>query len=258
MLPKRICVVQVNEKSWEGLRVNFRVDKFSDRSLNAAKIEIYGLSRESISEFQRPESVVRLFAGYDDNASLIFFGNPIRGGARRENDSVSVEAADGANKLRRTFINETFPPGTSLEVVVARLTFLLGVPTGFIRTPANVSFSEGLTLSGRLSDAFDTITQSIGHEWNVTDGKINFYEQGYAKGTGLLISSKNKNLIGSPVPKDDGNLEVVTLLEPALQPRSRVRLDSEDYKGTYTVIDVMHEGDTHDANWYTTCVLRRG
>jgi hypothetical protein len=258
MLPKRFCTLQVNERSWEGLRVSFRIDKFKDRSLNAASIEVFGLSRDSISEFQKPKSTIRLFAGYNDGRNgLIFFGNPIKSGVRINENSITIEATDTSQALQKTFINETFPAGTRLETVIDRLVLLLGIPKSFFQLPKNVVFAEGLVLSGRLADALDTLSQSAESEWFITDGAFNFVPQGFSRDTGLLISSRNKNLIGSPAPRDDNKIEVTTLLEPALKPAGRVSLDSEFFKGNFSIEEVSHEGDTHNNPWYTNLTLER-
>lgn len=258
MLTNRFCTLQINDRSWQGLRVSFRVDKYSNRSLNAAQIEVYGLSRDSIAEVQKPSATIRLFAGYDDGRSgLIFFGNPTKGSIKLNESSISIEAADGSKKLQRTFVNESFPPGTRAETVINRLVSVLGIPKSFLQVPENVQYPEGLTLSGRLSDILDTISQSVDSEWFITDGQFNFCKKSFSKTSGLLISSKNKNLIGSPAPRDDGKIEVVTFLEPELKPKLRVRLDSEFFKGDYSVVDVSHEGDTHENAWFSTLILGR-
>ena len=62
------------------------------------------------------------------------------------------------------------------------------------------------------------------------------------------------NLIGSPVPKSGGKLEVTALLAPTIRPGKVFGVESEDYSGLYTAEDVSFKGDTHGQSWYVVAV----
>ena len=119
-----------------------------------------------------------------------------------------------------------------------------------------VSYPDGLTLSGPSRDIMDNLAESVGADWYINDGAIQFTDQGEpATLTGPLFSVSNGNLIGSPSPKEDGVLQIVSLLDPSIRPGAAYAVESEQYSGDYTARDVTFAGDSgYETPFYVTII----
>lgn len=249
-------------KRWEGLRVSARVKKTRDSSPNTAEIEVYNLSADSIHHAQRDGAAVRLFAGHDLER-LIFVGKINQGGAilkKQGPDRVlAIEAQDGGREYTQTRVNKTFDRGTKLSEIIQYLTDKTALPAAAIEIERDAELTQGVTLTGRVSDVLDRLSKSIDAVWSIQDGEVQFLPRGgHTSDQAVLVSSAegSKNLIGSPAPTNNG-LEVTALLDGRFLPGRRIRLQSEMYDGIYRVISLEH---VYDSGWdnafYTVMVCK--
>lgn len=236
-------------KEFTDLRIRFRVEHRKSGDPNKAIIEVYNLSKESSTLLQNPDVVVRLSAGYE-TPRQIFIGEPVKNGVtiRRETvDRVTrIEALDSGKAYQEARVDTTFATGTTLEEVLAVVSDSFGLPFGTTTIPENdVNYPDGLSLSGPSRDIMDTLAESVGADWFINDGVINFVDKDQpASLNGPLFSVSNGNLIGSPSPKEEGLIDIVSLLDPAIRPGTAFRVESEQFTGDYTARDVIFAGDS--------------
>jgi len=249
-------------RRWEGLRVAARVRLGIESSPNAADIQIYNLSKDSIAVAQEPGAAVRLFAGYS-TPRLIFAGPINRGGAvmsKQGPDRVlGIEAQDGGDRYRAARINKTFDRGMSFQDIFDALAEEVGLPLGVVEIPAGAQLTQSITLAGRASDELDRLALMAGADWSIQQGSLQFIPRGKdAPDQAVLVSSDPavRNLIGSPSPGNNG-MDVRALLDGRFLPGRRIKLESDDFDGVYRIRQIEHALDSGwDQPFYSDLVIR--
>jgi hypothetical protein len=243
-------------RSFRDLRVSFRVEQTKSSTPNKAQIDVYGLAPESVSLLQLRGAVVRLQAGYEA-PRLIFTGSPIKNGVRLEKLGpervLHIEATDdGGRAWQSSRVSLAFATQTSARQVFDAVALELGIARGPYLAVEDVQLPHGLAMSGPAREILDRVAASIGATWMITDGVLEVVPRGNDIGQpAVVLSAAGGNLVGSPVPKDDG-LEVTSLLEPSLRPGRLFVLQSEQFNGAYVARDVTFVGDTHGQAFYST------
>jgi len=240
-------------RRFEGLRVSFTVEMDDASTPNKAKIETYGVSRDTVALMQEEGALIRLLAGYESTtgARLLFEGNPIAGGVkldRRQGTErvLVVEAQDGGSVYRTSAISETYATATHSGALFTACAQAMGVPLGNVgAVVGSVSFPHGYTLTGPVRKHLDRIAEMSGAKWQIRDGALQVWAVGGTTGEeAVVISAAAGNLIGSPKPQDGGGIEVQALLAPTLRPGKAFRVESEDYRGNYAATKVVFTGDS--------------
>jgi len=236
-------------REFDNVRVRFRVDMRRSSDPNKAVMEVWNLTKESASILQDPKVVIRLTAGYD-TPRQIFVGEPIKNGVTITRQGteriIRIEALDGGKSYQESRVGSTMATGSTFQQVIDEVLGSFGLPLGSIEIPENqISYPDGLNLSGTSRDMLDSLMESVGGQWFINDGVINVAGTNQPLNTtGPLFSVEGGNLIGSPSPKDDGVLEIKALLDPDMRPGTPYRVESEQYSGDYTARDVTFMGDS--------------
>lgn len=235
-----------------GFRIGFKIEKDTSSTINKAEIRIYNLSSNSRSLAENPNNVVELFAGYGKEPKLLFRGNPARvissiGGP----DSITTfEVGDGLKSFQNSRVDVSFKQGTPSKDIFQTLTNAMGLARGEQKGIPEKSFPSGLSLSGPVRDHMNYLTGKLDLEWSVQNGAVQILPKGKATDQAAFFLSAETGLIGSPNKKDKG-LEVVSLLQPDINPGRTVEVQSKFVNGQFRVEKVAHEGDTADMAWFT-------
>jgi hypothetical protein len=235
-----------------GFRIGFKVEKDSSATVNKAEIRIYNLTSNSRGLAENPKNVVELFAGYGKEPKLIFRGNPSRvissvGGP----DSVTTfEVGDGLKSFQNSRVDVSFKQGTPVADVFQTLTNAMGLARGEQKDIPQKAFPGGLSLSGPVRDHMNYLTGKLDLEWSIQNGAVQILPKGKSTSQAAFLLSSETGLIGSPNKKDKG-LEVVSLLQPEINPGRIVEIKSKFVNGQFRVEKVSHEGDTADTAWFT-------
>lgn len=235
-----------------GFRIGFKIEKDSSSTINKAEIRIYNLSSNSRSLAENKNNVVELFAGYGKQSKLLFRGNPSRvistvGGP----DSVTTfEVGDGLKSFQNSRVDVSFKQGTPAKDIFQTLTNAMGLARGEQKGIPEKSFPSGLSLSGPVRDHMNYLSNKLDIEWSIQNGTIQILPKGKATDQAAFLLSAETGLIGSPNKKDKG-LEVVSLLQPDINPGRTVEIQSKFVNGQFRVEKVSHEGDTSDTAWFT-------
>lgn len=257
-------------KSIEGLRVSFRVSSSIDSEPNKAEIKIYNLNEASLSLIKSPKAVIRLYAGYD-TPQVIFVGNPVKDGVRAELRSeeanyvdgiTEIEARDGGYAYDNARINTSYNSKISSKQQFDDIAKALGLPKAEIFLP-EFQRPYGMNMYGRVRDVLDRMAFERKAAWFIRDNALYMIERGKStkepERLAPLVSSKTKNLIGSPREKD-GKISFKALLDPGIKPGKLLKLESKDYNGVYIAQEVSYEGDSgYDNSFYVNVVaIARG
>ncbi|MEL6348041.1 MAG: hypothetical protein AAFV53_33345 [Myxococcota bacterium] len=255
----RQVALQIGDNSgafqeYTGLRVRFRVEMSQSGSPNEAKIEVYNLTRQTRDLLSRSDAIVRLLAGYDVPQQL-FVGRPISGGVRvdrRETDRITtIEAQDGGIELSAQ-VSLTYAADVTAREVLDDVRAQAGLGLGLFDVP-DVRFVGGGVWRGTVGQVLRELGQGLGRRLFVRDGAIVSLSAGGSTGERApVFSVQAGNLIGSPTPKDKGEVEVRALLGGAegLRPGKPFRLQSEQYTGDYVAQEVVFTGDTWGQAFY--------
>lgn len=235
-----------------GFRIGFKIEKDTSSTINKAEIRIYNLSSNSRSLAENKDNIIELFAGYGKEPKLLFRGNPSRvistiGGP----DSVTTfEVGDGLKSFQNSRVDVSFKQGTPAKDIFQTLTNTMGLARGEQKGIPEKAFSRGLSLSGPVRDHMNYLTDKMDLEWSVQNGALQILPKGKATDQAAFLLSAETGLIGSPNKKDKG-LEVVSLLQPDINPGRTVEIQSKFVNGQFRVEKVSHEGDTADTAWFT-------
>jgi hypothetical protein len=242
-------------KAFDDLRIGFRVDMSRESTPNKARIVAYNFNADSVALLQKPDAVIRLLVGYDV-PRLIFEGNPIKHGVRQTHDGpdriLAIEAQDGGRAYQHARVDVSYAAQTSYRKVFDAVALATGLPLGTVQVPDG-TFAQGLVLAGTARGALDTLAAATGCHWFIRDGVLHFLDaDGDTGETAPVFSAKTGNLIGSPVPTDDG-LEVRALLDPSVRPGRKFKVEAREHTGVYVARDVTFEGDNgYETPFYVT------
>lgn len=235
-----------------GFRISFKVEKDISSTVNKAEIRIYNLTSNTRGLAENPKNLIELFAGYGKEPKLLFRGNASRvissvGGP----DSVTTfEIGDGLKSFQNSRVDVSFKQGTPAKDIFQTLTNAMGLAKGEQKDIPQKSFPSGLSLSGPVRDHMNYLTDKLNLEWSIQNGAVQILPKGKSTSQAAFLLSSGTGLIGSPNKKDKG-LEVVSLLQPEINPGRIVEIQSKFVKGQFRVEKVSHEGDTADTAWFT-------
>lgn len=249
-------------RRWEsidgGLRIAFDVTMTDSSTPNDARIEMYGASQAVVARLQEPDAIVRLLIGYRSQGGiprLVFTGNPIPNGVRREKRSqvervVVIEAQDGGREFVSSHVSESFAEGTTTEQAFSFLIDKLeGIGIGNIDAVVGDISLPSLVLTGRVPDQIDLIMEMSGAQWAIRDRVAQAWKRGSSTGEqSVVFSTESGNLIDVS-PTDDG-VEVRGLIAPTLRPGKPFRVESELITGDFVAGAVGFKGDSGWATDY--------
>lgn len=242
------------------MRFSFSVTRDKTEFPNTAEIKIWGLSKATRERFERQsELTCRITAGYQANASQIFFGqvqdaHTIRDGADR---ILRVTLGEGQNEYMSKEVALSFAKGTPLTTVLTQLVTATGQGIGNAQQLSSIALASG---SKVLEGAY------------VAHGSAVFELQVFCDSVGLDWSFQDNQFMGAPIGKPyradgpllspqagltyamldrRGNVEGKALLLPDLIPGVGFRTDSDSVTGDFIANQTTHEGDNYDeGRWH--------
>jgi hypothetical protein len=236
----------------EGFRIGFRIEKDTSSTVNKAEVRIYNLAEASRGYAEKTAKVVELLAGYGSTPKVIFRGDIGRCISTKEGSDVitKFEIGDGMVAYQQSRLDLSFKAGTTIKDIFDSLVGALGLTKGDQANIPNKTFLRGLSLSGPARDHLDYLTQKFGLEWSVQNGAVQIVQKNSTTSETAFLLSPNTGLIGSPNKKIIG-VEVLSLLQPDLNPGRLIQIQSKLVNGNFRAEKVVHEGDTVDLPWYT-------
>lgn len=249
-----------------GLRIAFQVVKTASTPANTASITIWNLASTTRNELQDGEQVVRLRCGYSqDGEEIVFVGQVDRvvTGSEPPDVVTEIECADGILELRQVRVSISLTAGATAQQALDIVAEQLAIPVRPIDADLSGEFLRGFSYYGRASEALDKIVARFGLEWSIQNGELQVLERGTTTQNLATVLSPETGLVGSPkrLISEGGQLvgtqgtepgwEVLTLLQPKLEPGDVVQLKARDVAGEFRIERVEHSGDTRGQDWYS-------
>lgn len=245
-------------KQYRGLRITFNVIMTDTSTPNEASIEVYGLNKDSLAAAQSPTAEVRLLVGYSGVSRQIFVGNPVKNSVEivRQMGEVilRIKAQDGGRAYGTARVSLTYSQPTQLSEVVRAVADQLGLPDDVVQIEDDYTIPGGLTLLGPARDVLDDLARSRAADWMIRDGAFVWKPKGRDTGeTAVVFSNRTRNLVGSPVLKDDG-IEVKALIDPNMRPGKLFQVESAEINGVFVARAVTFTGDNYGNDFYVTAI----
>ena len=190
---KREVIVEIGPpgetgRRYEDVRIAFSGEHKSHGHPGRVKIDLYNVHRDAMAFAKPRRNLVRLFAGHDGSAPLLFQGNPMRDGVSlhvgHSGDRVlSIEASDGGRGFTETYLSTTFATKVTWGDVLTLVLQQTGWSRGAIAMPTSLSTPGPMTLSGNPRQILDRMAQLVpgGGEWFVRDGALYIVERKVGK-----------------------------------------------------------------------------
>lgn len=256
----------------KGFRMTFKAERSLKKSPNSLELNVYNLTRATLSRVQQRHTQVELVAGYGGHLARIFKGETRSVLPRREGPDwvANLQCGDGAVAFGYGRTNQSFAPGTSLKDALVGIAKQAKVGVGnavqaFSKGGLEAgfqAFTHGFTATGDAQSDIDAIVRTAGFSWSIQDGELQLLtDERDTSGTAEVLSS-DTGLVGSPqmgTPTKKGGagvLRVKCLLRPQLRPGVAFQVESEGLRGQFRAERVVHEGDTSGGEWFTTLEAR--
>lgn len=245
-------------REWEGLRMRFDVHATPSREPNTLNLEIFNLSKNSRS-WIREGMKVEIEAGYQETITQIFKGEIRHFGHERHGPEwvTKIEAADGVEANTAT-IEASIKPGASPADIIGKLKGAMtggNISDGFADLGALArDIPEKLrstVLSGNAGDELSALLEPNGYQWSTQGERIQITKIGGSTDEPAIVVDGDSGLVGSPVRREGGGVEVVALLNGRIRPGRAIKVKSSDIEGFYVVQSARHTGDTHGGGWNT-------
>jgi len=236
----------------ENLRITFNIKKTREAEQNEAKIKVYNLSKTSQSKIKDEGSHVELYAGYEDDVALIFKGDIRTIYHKREEENVvtTLESGDGDNALVKSTVNVTLKGELTLKAYLKQLVerleeIKLGRVVGVDDLVGN---RTATTFVGHVRDELDRLAIKYDFSYTIENHIIDIVRN--ASHTGLSeIVSVETGMLETATVREDGYIEVKTLLNNNFKCNDLFRLESEFLKRDFRIDTLDFVGDTHGDEW---------
>ena len=265
----RIGSVGMLEKEYLGFRVTFKVEKNLESNPNTAAISIYNLSDTSRARIEMKDAICSLDVGYGDEFEQIFFGTIAKAFTKKVGPDLitEIECGDGEKAYQQAKIDLSFPPGATMQQVLDKVTASMREVVGGGVTSVKSfllnqfkSFGTGAVFSGSAKDTLDSLTKSVGLEWSIQDGEIQFLETNAGTQEEQFVVNPSTGLIGSPgkikaaaASGDTNGITFDMLLQPKLRPGRLIQIEAANVNGIFRVTKISHEGDNFGGTWLSKC-----
>lgn len=249
----------------EGLEIRFEVPFDDDSKPNESLIEIYNLSRDSVSKIKRGVSC-SLEAGYKGDVGVIASGKVSRVLTRREGVDkitaiyvlegedlsrikVNASSADPAAKGKKQKLQITFKPGTKADVIVKKLISVLGIKLAApIKLKKVKDYKKGYVVTGLVLNNLEEVVRDCGSVIYYRRGKLVIRPLDEGTDEKFELSDET-GLIGSPEPfeeKGRRGYKGKCLLQHRITTGSDIRIKSRTANGKYRAVKGMHVATSSD------------
>jgi hypothetical protein len=263
--------LRVSNLDDNGPRIAFEVHKNNSKEPDKAVIRMWNLRPQIRTlirlNFLADDSItVKLKVGYQGFTKQIFQGQARDVEPGRQEGAVDIVTqfivGDGIDAFREGFVNESFGPGTPMDVVLSSVIAAMGlIPAAGslvlfqskLPTSAIGAANSGFVATGKAADILDTLCALTSLRWFIRDNQVVFQDTRtfltdfavrLTPGTGLLWASE---------PHGRNQMKVKALLNPDLQPGRQIILQNElglpIGDGNYAIESMRAFGDTEGAEW---------
>lgn len=240
-------------KEFDGLKIQFEVEKNSESFANPGKITIFNLNKDSRGALERKDLVCFLSVGYGEAIGQIFQGDITK--VKSEHNGIDwttqIEAGDGQFAIEQTTFDKSYQAGVTMQTMLNDVIGSFtgnGLSVGAVEGVKQESFNSGVTLSGSAKEILDDLTKKQGLEWSIQDGTIQILSPTDKTKEVAILCSKESGLIGRPAKREQG-LELKMLINPEFRPGRALLVESKEFNGIYRIRKVVFSGDSHEGEF---------
>ena len=252
--------------SLKGLRVAFNIDKTTDRTSNAAIIDIYNLSDDTRNRIGELDQTVTIRAGYRQasGAVLLFTGDIVKINHTFPAPDIitRIAAGDGIMTLREKRISVSYKEGTSHRTVLEHMAGQLGLTLRVLPEDIEGEYIYGFSYMGSIKSGLNKVAERLGLEWSIQNGELQVLKLRSSTNVSPRLVTYSTGLLSSPEAqidlKDDliANQEnpgytIRMLLAPDLEPAQIIWLRTDNIDGTYRINRVIHDADNEGRDFIT-------
>ncbi len=282
--------VQIDRTTFDDFDMSFSVVKTTKPEPNTCELRLYNLSADARGGLESTPLVstskklgkgdvststtgkklqhkgipVRISAGYEEADSVIWQGDLRTVESKHDGADWVTElgSGDGEQAFQRSRVNLSFGRGTPIATVIKAVASAIGVGLGnlpaylarlTLSPAASQLTKQGIALSGAASDQLTSLTHSVGLEWSIQGGVLQFSERGLPTLGKAVLISPDSGMVGEPSIDNEGVMTVQMLMIPNIVPASVIVVASARINGNYRIEKVTYEGDTSGQPWYATC-----
>lgn len=240
-------------KIYSNLRIRFKIIKTSDSKPNKSNVQVFNLTKETRTLAEKKGQVFILSAGYETTEEVLFSGDVARIITELESSDyvTTFEAGDGEKAFQTARLDKSFQEGVDIKDVFSELITSLGKTVKDISSIKSSKIINGISLTGLSRTHLDDLTKRFGLEWSIQDGAVQILEKNKSTKESAIVLTVDSGLIGIPKRKEDGSIDIVSLLQPQIKPGRIIRLESKFISGDFVCRKVIHSGDTHGQDWYS-------
>jgi hypothetical protein len=263
-----------SQKVLDGLNIRFNIKIYSNVGIPAeAYISVYNLNREdmqflttSAATWMAQQSLMQLYAGYDNNVKCLFSGQIMDAPPEGFPDlALNIKGISGSNWMSQQI--DIQKSNLKMIDLIDYTSSVTGYPVNipqYVRNGNEILNKklENFSYSGSVWNLLDKIQDMCGG-FEVSEKSVilstyndNIYvwtPSSTQQGKTLLITEKT-GMIGVPHPTGTG-VDITMLLNPDINTGDIIYLDSKrvpQCNGTYYVTAIQHEGELRGNTWQTT------
>ena len=253
------------------LRCTFKIEKQVDETPNYSEVAIYNLAYSTVALI-KPGATVTIEAGYENgNFGSIFTGQVVQPYSVRE-DGIETKLVlvcqDSGDYLNQTFTNKTLQKGSTHGDVIHVCTDTEKITLGHVSKEVEASgdYIRGKVLFGNSAEYVSKVAVDAQAQMYVDDGVLNIVTADDYSSNSVIELNPDTGLVGDPSQTDDG-VSAQCLINPSIRLNTLIHIDSSyitqkaltnaesepvsfSANGTYKVIKLTYEGDTHGDPWY--------
>lgn len=247
------------------LHISFSVEKADTDSANTAKISLWNLSPEHLSELNRDDCVIILRAGYGTVLPLIFTGVVTFVSTKQDGSDIltEIELVDNRVELRDTYVSVGYDGIVSCKTIIQDIAAQMGVAASISYNAEFRNIPNGFSYVGPAANALSKACGTSGLVWSVNNGVLQIKRSGDTMSREVYELSAETGLIGTPSrvqisDESDGyeyGWDVEFLMNAAITVDDYVHLNSRIAKGYFRVYSITIDGDNYGGSWSCTARL---
>lgn len=281
------------------LGFSFDVSKTQLPTSWIARVTIYNINATILGLLQTKLTNIQLMAGYQPPSQqygLIFAGQIawFRYGRQNATDTFVELHCIGADEAKtQAVVNTALPAGHTAKDCVSACVDAMkpyGVTEGYITDLGNATSPRGRTLFGMARDILRDIAHSAHANYHIDDAqKLHILKEDEAfhtDDTTVPVLTSKSGMVDVPVVNPNGGVTVRSLLNYAIKPGGRVKIDqsviTRDFaspsgaiaklptdarrlqiesmgwqnEGVYVVGGIRHFGETRGTPWFTNIISK--